>query len=137
YLSMFPALRAARSALRAEKEAEAPFRALLAAHLEKEGLDASDIDDLIRWWKTANKWHRALNGDAEHEARAARGILAEARRRAKTSVPEGTLARLLEKFPNALVVAARATDLVVVEPTPRGYGEKSVPQNLYVTLHSF
>lgn len=83
YLEMVPVLRSALAAKKAEREAEAPFRLLLAgaimsAHPDADPADAErDVPDLVWWWKTSGKNARALTGDPEHEARAVRAIVAE------------------------------------------------------------
>lgn len=80
FLSMVPVVRAALTAKRAEAEAEAPFRDLLARQIETAGCDPSDtdatVDRLVHAWKVKNRYGRALNGDADHEAKAARQIIA-------------------------------------------------------------
>lgn len=143
YRTMFPALKAAIAFKRAEHEAEAPFRALLAQRLVDDKL-ATDLEaadamtgELIRWWKTANKWHRALSGDPEHEAKAQRGILREAHRRAQATVSDSVLTAIRAAVPDALVIAARTNDIVAVVAQPRRYPEASVPHNYFVTVHEF
>lgn len=89
FLSMVPTLRAALAAKRAEAEAEAPFRVLLAGLLIAEGADPSEADtwveDLVHWWKIARTWSKPLNGEPGHEAKAAREIVAEYRSRNQVS----------------------------------------------------
>jgi hypothetical protein len=83
YLEMVPVLRSALAAKKAEREAEAPFRLLLAGAIMSAYPDADpaqaerDVPDLVWWWKTSGKNARALTGDPEHEARAVRAIVAE------------------------------------------------------------
>ncbi|MFE6967245.1 hypothetical protein ACFVAJ_19355 [Agromyces sp. NPDC057679] len=123
YLKMFPALRAALELLIREREEEAPFRALLTAELQKKHpigeLEAEDrTDELVRWWKTANKWNRALNGDQDAETKAARVILREAARRAKAASVGGDeqiIAQLRDTYSDLLAVARRTNDYVAVQ----------------------
>jgi hypothetical protein len=83
YLEMVPVLRSALAAKQAEREAEAPFRLLLAGAIMSAYPDADpaqverDVPDLVWWWKTSGKNARALTGDPEHEAKAVRAIVAE------------------------------------------------------------
>jgi hypothetical protein len=87
YLEMVPVLRSALAAKKAEREAEAPFRLLLAGAIMQAYPDADpgrverDVPDLIWWWKTGGKNARALVGDPEEEAKAIRLITAEWRLR--------------------------------------------------------
>jgi hypothetical protein len=120
YLDMVPTLQAALAVKQAEREAEAPFRAALRDALSREaGLDSSDelAGALISWYKTGNKHHRALDAD---DAKAAKAILTEARRRARGEDKDGERARALRDIhPNALIIARRSADFVVVEPEER------------------
>lgn len=81
FLRMVPVIRAALAAKQAEAETEAPFRELLAGMLVTAGAEeatvAETLDGLVQWWKVKNAWGRALNGDPEHEAKAAREIVQE------------------------------------------------------------
>jgi hypothetical protein len=83
YLEMVPVLRSALAAKQAEREAEAPFRLLLAGAIMSAhpGADPAeverDVPGLVWWWKTSGKNARALTGDPEHEAGAVRAITAE------------------------------------------------------------
>lgn len=82
YLTMVPIIRAAIAAKHAEREAEAPFRALLAGTLAAEHDMALDeveslLPDVVDRWKLGNRHHRALTGDPAHEAKALRGVRAE------------------------------------------------------------
>lgn len=78
FLSMVPTIRAALAAKKADAQTEAPFRALLADMLTQAGAPdgAALVDALIHQWKVAHAWFRPLNGDPEHEAKAAREIIA-------------------------------------------------------------
>lgn len=134
YLDMVPTLRAALAVKVAEREEEAPFRAALIGRLEAAGdTDAESIaDDLIVWYKTANKWHRALKSEDES---AAKLILAEARRRRSSAVSDDIIASIRAAHPNAIAIARRASDIVAVERTERVFG--GVPTNVYVTVHVY
>lgn len=82
YQTMVPILKAAIAAKLAERDAEAPFRALLAGDLaERHGLDADAVEallpDVVDRWKLGNRHHRALTGDAAHEGKALKGVRAE------------------------------------------------------------
>ena len=92
YMAMVPVIRAALEAKQAEREAEAPFRALLVGTLAADhNLDTEEVErllpDVIDRWKLGNKHHRALTGDPAHEAKALRGVRAEfaATRNARTA----------------------------------------------------
>lgn len=80
FLTMVPVVRAAIAAKEAEAAEEAPFRDLIARQIEAAGCDtdavAATVDRLVHAWKVKNKYGRALNGDADHEAKAARQIIA-------------------------------------------------------------
>jgi len=86
FLSMVPTIQAALAAKKAEAETEAPFRDLIGRLLVMEGCPAADapaaVDDLVHWWKVANLWARPLNGEPQHEKKAATEIVAEYRARA-------------------------------------------------------
>ena len=147
YLSSFPLLRATLEFLDKEAAEEAPFRALLEAELTK--LDGADsVDDLIRWWKVANKWNRALNGEPEAEAKAARVIIAEAKRRIRAAAnvdAETTLiGKVLADHHNIIAIGRRTTDWVAVQAIRRPWSHENdegnrfkhttVPGNVYVNL---
>lgn len=136
YLDMIPALRAALAVKEAEHEAEAPFRAALIDAIAREtALDSSDVlaDELITWYKTANQHHRALTGD---DAKAAKVILAEARRRARGDSKDAErVAALLAKHPTAMAVARRSSDFIVAVPEQRTYA--GATQNVFCRLHIY
>lgn len=138
YARMFPALKAAIAFKQAEAAAEAPFRALLADAIFKIDPEstAEEVYELITWWKTSNKWHRALNGEPAHEARAVKAILAEYKRRQQPVSREAMLA-LNGVSQHAIVTARRTNDVIAVIPETRAYGSESVPQNLFVQIHVF
>ena len=142
YKHMFPALKAAAAFIRDEENAEQPFRDLLAAALISESLatesDATAVvRELITWWKTANKWHRALNGDAAHELKAQTGILREARRRRDTASDPSILKAVRTRVPNAMVIASRTSDVIAVEPIERRFPHAAAPGNIWVRIHEF
>jgi hypothetical protein len=141
YATMFPLLKAAIALKQEEAEAEAPFReALLSAIVRETGLDEeqaqADLDDLVLWFKIGNKWHRPLAGDPEHEAKATRKIVAEAKRRAKadrSGEEDKAVAGLRLMHPRALAVLRRLDGTYVVfEPTARRYGTAPQPGDRFV-----
>lgn len=153
YLKAFPVLRAALDFLDREAAEEAPFRALLRSEVAKAlGQQPEDtdetIDELIRWWKVANKWNRSLNGDQEAEAKAARNIVKEALRRKKAAANAHVEDALVETIRgisgNIIAVARRTSDWVSVEAhrpkyfTPKSdrnrWGATTVSGNVFVTL---
>lgn len=82
YQAMVPVLKAAIAAKLVEREAEAPFRALLAGDLARRhgmGVEAVEalLPDVVDRWKLGHRHHRALTGDAAHEGKALRGVRAE------------------------------------------------------------
>lgn len=150
YVDMIPLLQAAIALKQQEAEAEAPFRAaLLAAIVRETGPDeqsaAADLDDLVSWFKIGNKWHRALSGDPEHEAKATRKIVAEAKRRAKadrSGVEKDAVAGLRAMYPRAMAVLRRLDGTYVVfEPQKRQYAvgmeyrNAPTPADVFVVQH--
>lgn len=139
YQVMFPLLRAAIAFKKAELADEQPFRdALVAVLAQTAGYDNLDqvgrtADDLIHWYKTANKWHRSLNAD---DAKASRLILAEHKRRL-TPTPEATLAAIRSAAPDAMVIARRTNDYIAVTPERRKYAEPAAPGNVWATIITF
>ncbi len=133
YLTLFPLLKAALKALRDEAAAEEPFRLLLAGQLAEIGnIDVADalaeVDDLIRWWKFANRWHRPLVNDPDSEAAAIRGIVKEwkARRNAAAGTPEDD-ARAVTAFRDrvdGVICVARRRDGRYAVYTPAAEGER-------------
>ncbi len=146
YADMMPLLHAAIAAKKAEEDAEAPFRALLAQQIvaeHGEDLTAATqaVPDLVTWWKFANRWHRPLvaGKDPKAEAKASRMILTEhARRRAAERgadpVAEAdVVARLLEQDPTIMFVGRRRDGgYLAFAPQPRAYGEKVAAQDMWV-----
>ena len=151
YSVMFPLLTAALNFKCDERVAETPFRDALAAHLitldqvklnDAALTDAkTEADDLIAWYKTSNRWHRALEPE---DAKAARLILAEARRRRngsdKDAVVLRTIHAAIESSGNnraVMAIARRSNDYVAVIPEIRKYPEAAVSHTVFVTLLFF
>jgi len=138
YRTMFPALKAAIAVLREEEAAEAAFRALIAAELERQQYDGgagsadADARTLIRWYKTSVKWFRPFVGDTETERKAMNAILREVKRRL-AGPREDVADAIIAAHPDAIAVAWRTDDFIVVEPQPRRYPATAVPHDLYVT----
>lgn len=139
YQTMFPLLRAAIAFKQQEQAEEQPFRdALVAVLAQTAGYDDLDqvgrtADELIRWYKTANKWHRPLNAD---DAKASRLILAEHKRR-QTPTSDTALAAIRQAAPDAIVIARRTNDLIAVIPERRRYTAPVAPENIWVTVVTF
>jgi len=139
YQTMFPLLRAAITFKKQEQTEEQPFRdALVAVLAQTAGYDDLDevgrtADELIRWYKTANKWHRPLNAD---DAKASRLILAEHKRR-QTPTSETVLAAIRQAAPDAMVIGRRTNDYIAVIPEVRRYTEPVAPENVWVTVATF
>ncbi|MFJ9580684.1 hypothetical protein ACIRQF_30375 [Streptomyces sp. NPDC101191] len=130
YLDMVPVINAALKAKEQERAAEAPFRQMVVGMLMQQA-DASVAEaeeaavGLIDWWKFANRVHRPLTGrGAEADAKAARDILAEFRRRQRTEhsrASQAVLKALSAEHPNALLIAqTHAGHLVVLTPHASG-----------------
>lgn len=116
YQDLWPLVRSAMFAKRAEEEAEAPFRTMLAGVLARENdvtVDQAqaDIDDLVRWFKLKNRWARPLTLETmvgieaseriEAEAAAAAGRTAGGRRAAASlGMREGLSARTARDVPD-------------------------------------
>ncbi|MFC4225504.1 hypothetical protein [Lysinibacter cavernae] len=128
YADMFPIILAGIAFKQAEEEAEAPFQLLLKqklqeAHVELTGSEAAKvIADVTVWFKTANKWHRALNTGDVDEAKAARMILREANRRVEHAANDQPVVdRLIADHPKAMFIGRSATGFVVIYPEPTEY----------------
>ena len=141
YVDMFPVIQAVIAFREQEAREEAPFRALISGALDARDLTiGTDADayaeELIRWWKTKNKIHRALNGAGDHERKAQDGILTEAARRATgTDTDQEIAASILALHPDALVVARRTNDFIAVVPEARQY--TAAADDVFVTVHEF
>ena len=136
YLDMIPALQAALAVKEAERETEAPFRTALIDALSREaGLEGTEAlaDELIHWFKTGNKHHRALEPD---DAKAAKAILTEARRRARGEEGKDAVrvAALRDLHPDAMVIARRSSDFIVAVPEVRRHAghDKTVFCRLFI-----
>lgn len=126
YLDMMPVFKAVKAAKAAEAEAEAPFRLLLAGELVRQnGVTAEEAEEavpqLVHDWKLANRYHRALTGEPEHEAKAIRMIVAEHAARLGITIDqradEAAVGTLLARFPKAMLIARRRDgSIAVVEP---------------------
>lgn len=151
YAEMFPTLTAAIAFKEEEEAQEAPFRALLAGQIalaDGTGVDeaASAVDDLVMWWKIANRWHRPLNGDPASEAKACRMILDEhAARRRALSDSAGLLATLRARHHDALFVSRKKDgSWVVGTASARRWGHSAtsdkvpnVPQDVFIDLTEY
>jgi hypothetical protein len=158
YASMFPTLHAAIAFKKAEAAQEAPFRALLAAQVAAADCVTTAeaepiVDELVAWWKVANRWNRALNGEPAAEVKAARMILAEhaARLRASddSSAAAAVLATLKARHPGALFIARKKDGTWVVataskrrwaNPTDKEsnrYGVQVSPLDVFVDLQEY
>lgn len=99
FLSMVPTIRAALDAKRAEAKKEAPFRVLLRGMLLNAGADHESVDelleDLVHWFKLRTTWCKPLNGDPQHEKRAADQIVEEFRARSAATSDAELLERMV------------------------------------------
>ncbi len=138
YLRMFPLLKAAIRAKRDEQAAEAPFRQMLAGVLARENAvsvaDAEEaVEDLVSWWKLANRHHRPLVGTEQDNAKAVRMIVDEHRRRlddTRRPVNSTLVAQLRAEHPRALVIA-RKRDGAYVVLEPQDDGDAFVVETTY------
>lgn len=112
FLSMVPTIKAALAAKQAEAATEGPFRVLLRGLLLNAGAEDSTVqetlDDLVHWWKVKNTWSKPLNGEPEHEARAAREIVTEAKARQKAKTAPDLTEKMVKagrQVPDAICVA--------------------------------
>lgn len=127
YITMFPVLKAAIAAKRAEAAEEEPLRFLVASQIAAHnGVDVADaladVPGLVDWWKLANRHHRALVGTDHPKTLDA--IVAEHRRRL-ASRKRGTSAELVERLRadhgDALLIARKHSGAYVVL-VPHGDG---------------
>lgn len=112
FLSMVPTIRAALDAKRAEAAEEAPFRVLLRGMLLNAGTETESVDraldDLVHWFKLRTTWCKPLNGDPQHEKRAALQIVEEFRSRQAAIADDDLTARMIaagRSVPDAICVA--------------------------------
>lgn len=103
-LEMVPLIKAALAVKEAEEEAEKPFRDLLERQFAAEELDA-DVDALIHDWKVRTTYARPLNGDQEHEAKAAREIIREAHLHKRAQEQSATMVPKGRAIPGTVAVA--------------------------------
>lgn len=111
YEDMFPTLKAAIKAKRAEFATEAPFREMLAGVIARDnGVSVEEsaemVPALVDWFKLTNKWHRPLIGTEAEQTKAVRMIVAEHARRMrdKDAKPE-VVETIRSGLPNAILVA--------------------------------
>ncbi len=147
YADSFPLLQAAIAAKRAEAEAEAPFRDLLARVLaEDTGHDVSQVrehlDALVHRFKLGNKWHRPLvSMSPEEEAKALRLIRAEYQRIARsgaTNERDATAVQALRAHDPSVMFVGRLSsgNYVAFAPQPRQYGSGVAAEDLWVREHT-
>lgn len=149
YAKSIGILRTVREIKVAEQVAEAPFRQMLAERLITAGVSEDEADrevtTLVDWWKHGNKFERALSGDAGHEAKAARAILAEHARRVKAHAAlekNAGLADLLRtQHPDALLIARKKDgSWVVLDPQERRHSireEWSKPRDPFTVMSTY
>lgn len=148
YADSFPLMKSAIAALQAEAEEEKDFRTLLAGELIRTDADLSQdeayakVDELVRWWKFANRWHRPLVGK-DVEAKAVRMIRAEyiSRKKAEES-NSGNEAEMVDRLrhfhPKAMLIARRRNGTyVVLTPHERAFPDGVVPHNVFYTEHTY
>lgn len=141
YVRMFPVLKSAIAAKKAEEVEEAPFVRMLEGVLARENGGTVEearerIPALVRWYKLANRHHRALKDD---DALAVRQIVAEDARRRREAVASGSVVEELRYvYEDAMLVARQrgSGKYVVLEPMEDGddvyarrvlYGVRSGP----------
>lgn len=122
YVDMFPVLRAAIAAKRAEAAEEAPFRTMLAGVLARDNGVAVEqavvaVPGLVDWWKLTLRNHRPLVGDEASQAKAVQAIVAEHARQLRQegqAVDHALVAELRAAHPDAMLVAMRRDGLYAV-----------------------
>lgn len=115
YVDMFPILKTAVAAKKREQAEEQPFRTMLAGVLARENkVEVADaarmVDELVDWWKLANRYHRPLVGTETEQAKAVRAIVAEHKRRLKAErlgSDDSLLASLKTAHTEAVAVARK------------------------------
>lgn len=141
YRNLIPLLLTAREVLRDEAEQEAPFRAAIAqAIVAADGVDHDDAvrtaDELVRWWKFGNKWHRPLvSDDQEFLAKATRRILAEHKARSRaTAASDEVVEQLRAAHPDAIAIYRRHSGAYVTyAPEARRYD--GVPTDVFLAQY--
>lgn len=145
YLTLIPLLRSVKTVKDTDLEQEKPFKAMLIGKImEAAGDDAlsieEQIDKLVSWWKSKNKWYQPLvSGQTDLEIRAIEQITKEyeLRRKQKSIDTDTTIAKELELNPDTLLVAVRRRDnkIIVVHPVVRKYSHKvAAPDNIFVDV---
>ena len=113
YVTMFPVLKAAIAAKKAEEAEEAPFRDMLAGELAKRnGVDLEDavaaVPALVCWYKFARRHHRTLVGE---DPKIIDAICTEHRRRLTERVDTGgeqeVVSELRSRYPDLLYVGRK------------------------------
>ena len=125
YAVMFPILKAAIAAKRDEAKAEQPFRSMLAGVLARDNgvlveEAALAVEELVPWWKLANKYHRPLVGTEDDNKKAVRMIVAEHKRRLATAGRrhDGALLEMLRGTHDDALFIGRKRDGTYVVFTP-------------------
>lgn len=132
YLSLVPLLKSAIAAKTAEHEEEAPFRKLIVDTLTvHHGADLESAqqsaEELVDWWKFANKHHRPLvSDDGEFVAKAMRMISKEYKDRQKLATNADDDAELVQAIralePKSMaVLRKRSGDVIVLVPYESAY----------------
>lgn len=116
YMSLFPLMKAAIAAKKAEEAEEEPVRRMLVGELLKAGADQeaaeASIGELVRWWKTRYKFHRGLVVDDQAVmARAVKAIVKEFAARQAAVVDEAAEQAVVDglraRYPELLYVGRR------------------------------
>ena len=156
YADMMPLLHAVRDAKIAERDAEAPFRAMLAAQIDEAHGPIHDtaaleleIESLVDWWKVTNKHHRALvladvtggrnDKSSAEEGKALRMIVTEyalrlkADDRQEADAEAAAVKHLRGLYPDAMFIGrARDGKVVAFVPQPRKFDKTVVAQNVWI-----
>lgn len=146
YLALVPLLRSAIAAKRTEREAEAPFRRLIVDTLSvSHRLELDDAErtaeELVDWWKFANRHHRPLvNDDPTLVAKAMRMITAEYVNRQKASTDSKSSDIVVEKIrkinPDVMAIM-RKRDGSVLAFVPNKLKYAFTPKNVFYTQYRF
>lgn len=142
YRNLIPLLLTAREVLRDEAEQEAPFRAAIAQAIvaDDDGVAYDDAvrtaDELVRWWKFGNKWHRPLvSDDQEFLAKATRRILAEHKARSRATAASGdAVEQLRAAHPDAIAIYRRHSGAYVTY-TPEARRYDGVPTDVFLAQY--
>lgn len=131
YVTMVPLLKAAIAAKAAEAKEEAPFRLLVTGIIHQQTGDPvpdieAQLEELVTWWKLANRWHRPLVGDGDDQTKAIAAITEEYMRRQDAAATgerdakreAAMVRRLRDQHPEATLIARkRDGSYVVLEPS--------------------